>query len=521
MYATSVHATAGTSDKATTILAGQAMGDGHLLLHGWILPPGNYWTTDAAFYAVAVRLGGLRPGLLYSEPAVLAVLTIVIGIVIAREGRHGGAAVVGGVAVLVLLALATPAMAYWFVAKDFHVGTGLYALLAFWLLRRGRFGWGWVVAVLLVTVAMLGDLEVLAFAVAPLLVAGVAAMLRERRWQSGVAQVTAAVASVAGAEVLLRIRDVLGGFKPSQALPLASLAEMVTNLRHVTTFGAYLVGLANGRFGTAGVPLSLLGVHVVGGLCMLACVVAALASLVAAVVRGRPRDEPSAGEGQLWRLDDMLLFATLGAAVPFVILAQVNGIGIHFLTVMVVFASILTGRMVARVWPKLPSGWPAPALAVLGVTLSLSFAAGLGYELSRPVPVQPQQYLATWLEAHGLRNGIGGYWTAAITTVESSGAVTIRPVDVARDGRLLRYMSQSSASWYAGQHFQFYAFHVSRHRSRNISAAEKTWGTPAHIYAVGAYRVLVWGRSIGVAPFPRGPGSLPSRDFGSATSRNG
>jgi hypothetical protein len=522
LYATSVHAAAGTSDKATTILVGQAMADGHLLLHGWILPPGNYWTSDAAFYAIAVRLEGLKPGLLYSEPAVLAVLTIVIGVVIAREGRRGAPAIAGGVSVVVLLALATPTMAYWFVAKDFHVGSGLYVLLAFWALRRGRFGFRWALAVVLVTVAMLGDLEVLAFAVAPLILAGLAAMLRERRWQSGAAQVSAAVAAVAGAEVLLRIRDALGGFKPSAALPLASVAEMVTNLKHLATFGAYFVGISNGRFETGGVPLWLLRVHAVGGICIVACLIAALASLVVALFRSGRRDEPERGDAQLWRLDDMLLFGTLGAAAPFVILAQANGLGVHFLTVMVVFASILTGRMVARAWSNLPTGRVTPALAILGVAVSLSFAAGLGYELARADPVQPQQYLATWLEAHGLRNGVGGYWTAAITTVESRGAVTVAPAEAAKGGKILRYMSQSTSTWYAGQRFQFYVFHVPRHHSNGIiAAATRTWGKPAHIYTVGVYRVLVWGRPIRVAPFPRGADSSAVRDFGSATSKNG
>jgi len=502
LYGISVHTAAADSDKATTMLVGQAMSNGHLLLHGWILAPGSYWTSDALFYALAVRFaGGLRPGILYAEPAVVAAAAISAGVLLAVEGRRAAAGLAGAVAVVALLGFATPVMDYWFVGKGFHVATSLYALVAFAALRRGRFGWGWVAAVALLAFGMLGDLMIVAFAAVPLFVAGLVAMLRERRWQSGIAQVTAGVASGGIGEIALRLADALGKFEPGKNLRIAASGQMLTNVGHLFTYGARLVGWTNAPPMTGGIPLGLLEVHAVGALCTLTCLSAALVSLVAGVIRGRSTDAPPASGTEPWRLDDMLVFATLGSSAIFVILAGANGVGIHFLVAPIVFASVLTGRLVARAWPKVPVGWTARALASTGLAISLSFGAGLGYALSRPEPKQPASSLATWLGAHGLTNGIGGYWSAAITTVESGGAVTVRPVSIGPRG-VQRIMSQSSGSWYAGQRFQFLVYGTSRHAKRYMIAADRTWGPPAHSYEVGRYHVLVWDHTLRIAPFP-------------------
>jgi hypothetical protein len=85
LYAISTHLYAGGSDMATTILEGQAIGGGHLLLHGWILNRDSFWTTDALVFALAVRADGLRPSLLDLGPALVVAVTIVAGAFIAGE----------------------------------------------------------------------------------------------------------------------------------------------------------------------------------------------------------------------------------------------------------------------------------------------------------------------------------------------------------------------------------------------------------------------------------------------------
>ena len=510
LYATSVHHQVGTSDRATVILEGQAIGSGHLLLHGWSLTLASYWTSDAPFYAVAVRLDGLRPGLLYLGPAVMGALIIAAGVLIAREGRRGAPGLAGGATVVALLAFATPALAFYFVGSGFHVSTALYALVAFAALRRGRFGWGWALAVVLLALGMLGDLLIVAYGVAPLLLAGLVAVLRQRRWRSGAADVSAAAASVVLGEVARRLFAALGAFR-SRTASIGKPGQMLRNLEHVPTYVGDLVGLtgyAADRIGLIGglsnsgaVPLVLRGVYVVGTMCVLACFLAALASLVTGALGRRPR-KLSTGEPELWRLDDLLLIATLCSVMPFVILARPDGAGVRYLTVSIVLASVLTGRMIARAWPKIPTGWPVRGLAILGVAVSLGYASGLGYALSRPGPPDPVPSLVAWLEAHGLRSGIGDYWAASITTVESSGAVTVRPV-TAGGGEVRPMTNLSCASWYAGQHFQFLVYETPHFADVDMRSATKTWGAPKGIYVIGSYHVLVWGHRLTVGSFPR------------------
>lgn len=108
LWLASAHALPPNSDGATVLLEVRALARGNLLLHGWRLSLNWFWAVDAPFSALAYLLVGLRPAL--------------------------------------------P-----------HVVPGLWALLVFWGLRRGRFGWGWVLAMVLFAAGMTGDLMIVAY----------------------------------------------------------------------------------------------------------------------------------------------------------------------------------------------------------------------------------------------------------------------------------------------------------------------------------------------------------------------
>jgi hypothetical protein len=500
LYARSVHDQAGTSDKATVILEGQAMASGHLLLQGWNLTFASYWTSDAPLYALAVRLDGLRPALLYLGPAVMAALVVIAGVFIAREGCRGVPALAGGVAVVALLAFCTPAMALFFVGRGFHVSTVLYALLAFAALRRGRFGPGWVLAVVLLVAGMLGDLLLVAYGAIPLLLAGLLAGLRQRRWQSAASNVTASLASVGIAALARRLADARGAFRSQPALSVVNLHQIFANLGHAPGYFSDLLGLTNGLRHNGGVPFGLRAVHVVGALCVLACLVVALRSLVTGF--RRPRTAPSpAGVSETWRLDDVLIITVLCSIVPFVAFARADQNGVRYLAVSVMFTTIVAGRQVARAWPKVPVGRPARAIAAVAVAMCLCFVAGVGYSLSSPEPQYEVPSLVAWLSAHDLRWGVGDYWAASITTVQSGGTVVVRPVEAAAGGALQKMTTLSTSSWYRGQEWQFLVYGKPIIDNVDFDAALRTWGPPAETHVIGPYHILVWSHPV-VLPNP-------------------
>ncbi|MGD0985348.1 MAG: hypothetical protein ABSA65_16275 [Acidimicrobiales bacterium] len=492
---------AGGSDRATAILEGQAVGSGNVLLHGWVLTHDSFWTIDAFFYALAVRVGGLRPGLLNLEPALAVAIAVVVGALVASRGHRGGGAVAGAATAVVLLAFPTYAMASFLLGGPDHVSTAVLALLAFIFLRRGGFDWRWAAAVAVLAFGMLGDLLMVAYGIAPVAGAGVVSMLRKRDWRVGIAAVTASAAAIVASELVSWLARAMGAFKSVDGVSVATSAQMLVNLRHVLSYGAGLVGFTDG-FDAGRVPTVLQEFHDLGALLIVACSAAAIANLVRGVVRGRRKASGSKQEtGRRW-LDDVLVIAMFGSAATFVVLAVSGVPGARYLVATIVFASVLSGRIVAQAWQRLRPGRMTRAICVVGVAVSLCFAAGLGCTLAQPVAAQSASTLASFLEAHHLQTGVGGYWAASITTVESKGAVTVRPVIANQEGKLGRYMKLSSAGWYAGQQFQFLVYETPAYQGVDSTSATKTWGPPAHIYAVGGYHVLVWSNTFSVAPFP-------------------
>ena len=160
---------------------------------------------------------------------------------------------------------------------------------------------------------------------------------------------TAAAASVVLARVAHLVFVSIGTFTTAPARRVARFSQMVTNLGHAPVYAASLLGLTNVVVNSRGVPAQLGHMqgfdiaNAIGALCVLACFVVALVSLVAALVRRRPQGRVGDGEPALWRLDNILVFAVICSAAPFVLLAGPNGEGIRYLTASVVFAVVLAG----------------------------------------------------------------------------------------------------------------------------------------------------------------------------------
>jgi hypothetical protein len=96
-----------------------------------------------------------------------------------------------------------------------------------------------------------------------------------------------------------------------------------------------------------------------------------------------------------------------------------------------------------------PLGRLAPtvrmAVACVLVAAGIGYLWNLSYNASKPSHPAVDQSLADWLVAHHLTSGIGGYWDANVTALNSGGKVTIAPlVDAARYG----YLWEAKTAWF-------------------------------------------------------------------------
>jgi hypothetical protein len=511
MYSLAVHAnsTSVDSDGATVILQGQAVATGHVLLHGWTLSLDSWWTLDVVFYALATAVVGVRPVLLLAVPALIAALVVLMGIVMSRRGRQGGAAIAGSITVLAVLALPTHALAANFIVGPIHVSTALFALAAFWGLRRGRLGLGWLIAVILLAAGLLGDLQMLSYGVIPAVIAGLVAMARRRSISAGSATVSAGVASVALALAIRKLVVLLGGFQLGATNSTASPHQLLLNLERLLPNLAELLGLDNSSYGTGGVPVALQTVHVIVAALLALSLVKGVVRLVGGAWRGSTPSEPAGSlngqEVDPWRLDDLLVVATLGPVVDFVVLSRDSSSYVRYLTAAVIFATILAGRFVTLWWARPHRGNLQARVLFVGAITTACFLAASGLQLSQPAPPSAISPLVSYLEAHHLTLGVGDFWAASITTVESSGKVKVRPLVPTPDGMLEAYNKGETPGWFDGKLFQFVVYPESNGPASTINVslltASKTWGAPASTYSVAGYTILQWRHPITVTAF--------------------
>jgi hypothetical protein len=142
----------------------------------------------------------------------------------------------------------------------------------------------------------------------------------------------------------------------------------------------------------------------------------------------------------------------------------------------------MAGRRLARV---------VVAVAGLAALLPLTAAATMPGAAQRTAP------LAAWLEAHGLRYGIGWYWDASMVTVQSAGQVQVCAISVLRQG-IGAYDWETDASWYdPSQHDATFAVTPLTHQQDWFTAAiYGNFGRPAATYREAGVLILVYRKNL-------------------------
>jgi hypothetical protein len=478
------------------------MSNGNVLLNHWALSLDSFWLVDVPIYALAVLIGGVHHQLLNLVPAIEATGVIATGAWIAQRGHRHLAGFFAAGTVVVVLGLPTHAFAGYLLLGPLHVATTLWCLVAFAAVRRGRFGWGWLAAVVILAAGMLGDFQTLVLGVIPIGLAGITASLRSRSLRAGAAGVAASLASAVLAEVVRRVARLWGTFAVAPANPRAPFHQMIINLHHVVTYGAALQGVGSDIFGPPSLSPVVQAAHAVGLALGIVAVALGLGSILRGAITGR---EPYvSGEADGWKrretvfLEDAMVFGFLLGCGTFVWLSLTSSIAFgRYLTAATIFGAILAGRLVGKIAERAEEIWQRALLTGVALLVVAGCATSFVSSITATAPVQPVSQLASYLEQHHLTKGIGDYWSASIVTVVSSDAVVVRPVSTLAGGQQIgRYLRQSSSSWYGGG-FQFLVYNaVVPWDDVDGQSAVESFGLPRHTAVVGRWRVLTWAHDL-------------------------
>ena len=487
------HVSSGNSDGATVVLEGQAISSGHLFLSGWSLSLDSFWTVDALFYALAVRLFGLRAGLLSVVPGVIAALVILVSAYIASDRRQEPEGLIGVVVILGVLAFPSRAMALFLLQGPLHVATLLWCLLAFVSVASGR-RVGWMVCAVLIAAGILGDLQTLILGAAPLAATGLCLSYFSGRWREGVPLVSAPIVGGALALVVREIAKTLGSFAIPRANTFASGHQLIFNVAHLPARLLALLGVIAGPYGPTGLPPALQVLHVIAVIVVIGGPAVVVVRLV--TMLWRPPGRVGA-RSTTAVVDYLLAFGFIGDIATFVLLPITTSDGYaRYLVCGVVFGAVLGARLMVR-WVAGKSAATLRAVLVAVVGVAAVYGAGLALEFRGGPATNPAAELSRFLISHGLDHGVGDYWSASIVTVDSGGTVDVRPIIAEADGRLVRYEKQSASSWYGATPFHFVVFNRAvPWNGVDALAARRTFGRPRVIYSVDTYEVMVWSRPI-------------------------
>jgi hypothetical protein len=494
------------SDSSNVMLIAWDMLHGNLLLHGWYLADVSLYTTELPQYALLESFLGLHPETAHVAAAMTYTLSVLLAALLARRGESGRVGLTRmAMATAIMVAPQLGSGVYTLVMVVDHIGTSV-PLLLIWLLldrfdRRPPRWWVPVLTTLLLAWVLVADPLVLVVGVAPLALVSVIRFLQGSSARDGSPWVQrartqwyplslagAALAAYLLARLAERLLAALGGFV-AHPVPLAwrwEPRDILALWRFAELYGADYRGLAGAPFAFA--ILHLVSVVLVGSSVLL---------VVMRFLSGVP-------------LVDQVLTAAIVLNVVLYAVSTASEQGAHEIAVVAPMGAALAARTLVT-----PGRGPRIRLAAAAGALVLAgYLGGLGYELAQPSVPPENSTLTSWLEAHGLRDGLAGYWQASSVTVGSSGRVTIRALSV---GALRPYLWLAKVSWYdpRSNYANFVVIDTQPAYAGWVPRAtiQKYEGPPARVYRTGPYLILVWDKNLlpGLPPLTSAGTTTPGR----------
>jgi hypothetical protein len=482
------------SDEANILLAASDLLHGNLLLHGWYLTDVSFYTTELPQYALLEIFFGVHANTAHIAAAMTYTLVVVLAVLLARGGFTSRAAAVRmAIAAGIILAPQLGIGVFALILTVGHIGTAVPVLLVFLLLDRAPARW-WVPVLTALGLAwvLIADDLVLVVAVIPLAAVCflriVEAAVRERSVPRGVrarwyelSLLVAAGGAALIAWVVERVLRALGGYILNPIPFRFTLHDIPANLHSLWAvpqiFGADYRGLT-------GVPYATALLH------MVSLALVGLALLLVA-----------------WRffsgaaLVDQVLAVAIVANIVLFVVTSAGSEGPHEIAVVAPLGAALAARTLTGLRVRAR----ARAVAYGAGTLVLAgYIGGLAHETVQPASPPAYAPLASWLEAHHLRYGLGGYWEGSIVTVQTGGQVTVRALLKDTIGPDLWL---AKPEWYdpATQRADFIVLSSTRGFMNNWeprALIARYFGRPARVYSFGPYTVMVWDRNL-LASVPR------------------
>jgi hypothetical protein len=475
------------SDAAGNALEAWAMLHGNWLLRGWTLTDVSFYTTELPQYALVEVVRGLRTDVPYICAALTYTLIVLLAALLARgRGRGREGIVAAAVAAAIILIPQPGAPTDLLMSTPDHTGTAVPVLITLLVIDFAPRRW-WVppLVALLLAWGVIADPLVQLVGAAPIVIVcglrWVAAALRERkllvaRFEAALA-VAAVVAVGIGSAVTHLIRAI-GGWTLQPVVHQFTVASALPGNTAQTIEG--VLGLFGADFFT-----ERLGLHAIFTLFHLLGVALVVAGIWLALRHG-------------------LLTGDLIAAL--LAMAIVVNIAVYMVTYQM--TAFNTTREIA---PVLGLGAALAGRAMAGPLLRARLeplvAAGLAcYLVIGAVTVAqapaspPPAPLVSWLEAHGLRTGLAGYWQTSSVVMESGGQIQMGLLGANRAGLLAPRAWESDMDWFdAGSHDATFVITIKGGRPPSyITEAEalRTFGPPAQTFHFEGLIILSYHRDL-------------------------
>jgi hypothetical protein len=467
------------SDGANNALQAWDMLHGHILLHGWIIGDATYYTLELPLIAITEAFFGLHTIVMFLNAAEVYLGIAVCAVIIAVTDSRGWSRAARAGVVVALLAAPT------LVGSDVelplgiphHTGTTIFLLVSCLLVDRvpGR-RWTAPLLCLILCAGQIGDETVRYTAVPAIaLVCAYRAVAARKLRTAEAVNLVAVIVSVPLSIVVRAAMRHFGSYL--MVTPKTSIAPVSAWRGNAALTWHALLQLFGVEAAPAAHPHPVGAAAIFGIVCMLAAAFGVLRVL--------------------WR------WRTARAAEQVLVLAIVLNLGVYVIStlptphtqfdiiaVLPCGAALAARALVpARIARRL-TALAATSVAAVAALLPLSVAA------AQPAAASSLTPLITWLHAHGLSYGLGGYWDGSEVVLESGNQVQVRTIEVTR-GEVTPYPWETNTAWFdpAKHYANFVIIDLGKDPDLGPNA-EPILGRPSSSHRIGDWDVLIYHKNL-------------------------